>query len=209
MFSSIDQRGRYAYANQPAVGQWNLTRLAETLVPLIDPATARAVELASAVLGDFSREFDEQWLAGMRRKLGLFLEETDDLALIRELLDVMHRSESDFTLTFRQLCAAAEDPGVLPPAFAQWASRWTARLRREPQPASEHAAFMRLVNPAVIPRNHRIEQVIAAAVERGDYGPFEELHAALARPFEERSEFAAYAAAPLPAERVIETFCGT
>jgi uncharacterized protein YdiU (UPF0061 family) len=209
VFSSIDHRGRYAYANQPAVGQWNLTRLAEALVPLIDPKPERAVELATAVLGDFSREFDERWLAGMRRKLGLQLEEAGDLALIRGLLDVMHRSESDFTLTFRSLCAASQDHSVLPPSYAAWGSEWAARLRREPRDPAARAAAMRLVNPAVIPRNHRIEQVIAAATERGDFAPFEELSCVLANPYVEHPSLAIYAAAPLPAERVIETFCGT
>jgi uncharacterized protein YdiU (UPF0061 family) len=209
VFSSIDHRGRYAYANQPAVGQWNLTRFAEALVPLIDSSAERAVELAGAVLGDFSGEFEQRWLAGMRRKLGLFSDETDDLQLIRGLLEVMQRSESDFTLTFRSLCAASEDPAALPPSYAGWAAQWVARLQREPRPSGERCDAMRRVNPAVIPRNHRIEQVIAAVSERGDYAPFEELCRVLADPYRESASLAPYAAAPLPAERVLETFCGT
>ena len=230
VFSSIDQRGRYAYANQPAVAQWNLTRFAETLVPLIDPDTQRAVDLATAVLGEFSVEFDQCWLSGMRRKLGLVLEEPGDLNLVRGLLDVMHKTEADFTQTFRLLCGVAGNPAAgepvagnpaagdpaagtqasaqLPPAFAPWAAEWSARLERESRAPSERAAAMRGVNPWVIPRNHRIEQVIAAAVD-GDYAPFEELNEVLAQPYQERPPFAAYTSAPLPAERVIETFCGT
>jgi uncharacterized protein YdiU (UPF0061 family) len=218
VFSSIDHRGRYAYANQPAAAQWNLARFAETLLPLIDPVIERAIELASEVIGEFSARFDEYWLAGMRRKLGLFLEEEGDAGLAKGLLDSMHKNQADFTLTFRRLCAAAEgaaaDPAVAagflePQAYDAWAQQWRARMAREPQPASEHAAYMRLVNPAVIPRNHRIEAAIQAATARDDFAPFERLCAALARPYEESAEFSAYADAPQPDERVLQTFCGT
>jgi serine/tyrosine/threonine adenylyltransferase len=218
VFSSIDHRGRYAYANQPAAAQWNLARFAETLLPLIDPVIERAIELATDVLGEFSARFEECWLAGMRRKLGLFLEEEGDAGLVKGLLESMHKNQADFTLTFRRLCAAAEgegaDPTVAagfsePQAYDAWAREWRVRMAREPQPASEHAAYMRLVNPAVIPRNHRIEAVIEAATTRDDFAPFEELCAALARPYEERAEFSAYADAPQPDERVLQTFCGT
>jgi uncharacterized protein YdiU (UPF0061 family) len=218
VFSSIDHMGRYAYANQPAAAQWNLARFAETLLTCIDPHMDRAIELATGVIADFSREFDEHWLAGMRRKLGLFTEEEGDPALIRDLLDTMQRGGADFTLTFRRLCAAAEgaagdaalDEMFADPAdFRRWSQRWRARLAREPQPGSEHAAFMRLVNPAVIPRNHRIEAMIAAAVEHGDYAPFGTLMTVLSRPYEDSGAAAPYAAPPLPEERVLQTFCGT
>jgi protein adenylyltransferase len=218
VFSSIDMQGRYAYANQPAAAQWNLARFAETLLAFIDPQNDRAIELATAVIADFSTEFDEYWLAGMRRKLGLFSEEDGDLALVRGLLEVMRRAAADFTLTFRRLCTAAESDaadaalhGLFPePAeFREWAQAWRSRLARELQPGSEHAAFMRLVNPVVIPRNHRIEAVIVAAVEHGDYAPFEELSRVLSRPYEEQPAAAAYANPPLPEERVLQTFCGT
>ncbi len=218
VFSSIDHMGRYAYVNQPAAAQWNLARFAETLLTCIDPQTHGAIELATSVITDFSRQFDEHWLAGMRRKLGLFTEEDGDPVLIGDLLDTMQRGGADFTLTFRRLCAAAE--GVAgdaaldemfadPAGFRQWSQRWRARLAREPQPGSERAAFMRLVNPAVIPRNHRIEAAIVAAVERGDFAPFETLTAVLSRPYEDSDAGAAYAAPPLPEERVLQTFCGT
>jgi uncharacterized protein YdiU (UPF0061 family) len=218
VFSSIDHMGRYAYANQPAAAQWNLARFAETLLTCIDPQMDGAIELATSVITDFSREFDEHRLAGMRRKLGLFTEEEGDPVLIQDLLDTMQRGGADFTLTFRRLCAAAE--GVAgdaaldemfadPAGFRQWSQGWRARLAREPQPGSEHAAFMRLVNPAVIPRNHRIEAAIVAAVERGDFTPFETLTTVLSRPYEDSDAGAAYTAAPLPEERVLQTFCGT
>jgi uncharacterized protein YdiU (UPF0061 family) len=216
VFSSIDHMGRYAYANQPAAAQWNLARFAETLLTCIDPQMDAAIELATSVIADFSREFDEHRLAGMRRKLGLFTEEEGDPILIRDLLDTMQRGAADFTLTFRRLCAAAEGvagdaalDGMFsdPAGYRQWSQGWRARLAREPQPGSEHAAFMRLVNPAVIPRNHRIEAAIVAAVERGDFAPFETLTSVLSRPYQDSD--AAYAAPPLPEERVLQTFCGT
>ena len=218
VFSSIDHRGRYAYANQPAAAQWNLARFAETLLPLIDPDGARAIELATAAVGEFTGHFEADWLAAMRRKLGLFLEEDTDRVLVRSLLDLLHANHCDFTLAFRTLCAAAESAdanGAMaamfaePPAFLAWEAGWKERLGREPQHPSEHAALMRRVNPFIIPRNHRIEATIRAAVDRDDFAPFEELSAALSRPFEERAAFAGYADPPEPAERVLQTFCGT
>lgn len=218
VFSSIDHRGRYAYANQPAAAQWNLARFAETLLALIDGSSDRALELAGEIVAAFSAEFDECWLAGMRRKLGLFLEEDGDSGLIRALLDAMQSNQADFTLTFRRLCAAAEseagDAAVAgsfadPSQYLEWARRWRSRLAREPQPGSDHAAFMRLVNPAVIPRNHRIESVITAAVQHADFAPFEEFSQVLSRPYEELPAFAGYTNPPRSDERVTQTFCGT
>lgn len=208
VFSSIDGRGRYAYGNQAAAAQWNLARFAETLLPLID-ANGHAVEMATGVIDEFSREFGNQWLSGMRRKLGLFTEEDGDGALIQGLLDIMQRSHSDFTLTFRRLCAAAESEAADLALDAGWVREWRARFAREPQPASEHAALMRLVNPAFIPRNHRIEVVIVAAVEQENFAPFEELTQVLSRPYEEQPAFEDYAKPPQPEERVLQTFCGT
>jgi uncharacterized protein YdiU (UPF0061 family) len=223
VFSSIDQRGRYAYANQPAAAQWNLARFAETLLPLIDSQLENAVGQATEVLAEFTPRFDAHWLAGMRSKLGLCTAEEGDPALIGALLDAMQREHADFTLTFRRLCAAAEsgaagsgaDVAVEslfvqdPAAFRQWMLLWRARLAREAQPQGAPAARMRLANPAVIPRNHRIEAVIVAAVERGDSAPFEALLRVLSRPYEEQPGSAEFAAPPLPEERVLQTFCGT
>jgi uncharacterized protein YdiU (UPF0061 family) len=218
VFSSIDRRGRYAYANQPAAAQWNLARFAETLLPLIDSQVDSAVEQATAVLAEFTPRFDAHWLAGMRSKLGLCTAEDGDAALIRALLDAMQREHADFTLTFRGLCDAADsaaDAAVEslfvqePAAFRQWALAWRARLAREAQPGNSPAARMRLANPAVIPRNHRIEAVIVAAVERGDTAPFAAMLRVLARPYEDQPEAAEFALPPRPEERVLQTFCGT
>ncbi len=208
VFSAIDETGRYAYGNQPRIAQWNLARFAETLLPLIDPDPQRAVDLASEVIAAFASRYDTHWLDGMRRKLGISSAEDKDRELIQALLDDMHANAADFTLTFRRLCSAAQDcknPGV-PDA---WFANWQARLGRDPQGLAERVAAMRASNPAIIPRNHRVEQAIEAAIERDDFAPFHALLAALATPYEERSEFVPYAEAPRPDERVTQTFCGT
>jgi uncharacterized protein YdiU (UPF0061 family) len=218
VFSSIDRFGRYAYGNQPQAAAWNLARFAETLLPLIDPEPARAAELAGAVIAAFSAQFGEHWLAGLSRKIGLSTREADDARLLEELLEAMHRGQADFTLTFRALCDAAEsadgDAGVRalfaePQQYDAWAQNWRARLAREAAEPRLRAAAMRGVNPAFIPRNHQIERVIAAATDGGDFAPFEELSAVLSHPYRTQAEFASYAVAPKPEERVLQTFCGT
>src|SRR6202041_2914448 len=164
VFSSIDRRSRYAYANQPHAALWNLARFAETLLPIIDADGDRAVALAGEALAVFSTRFADESQAGMRRKLGLTAHEDGDAALADDLLDAMHRNQADFTLTFRGLCEAAEgeagDPGVRssfanPRDYDQWAVRWRARLARDPLDPRSRAAAMRQGNPAGIPPNHR------------------------------------------------------
>ena len=151
----------------------------------------------------------------MRRKIGLFTARDGDEALVQDLLDAMAKNHADFTLTFRRLSDAAGDRRrrvraqfTDPAAFDEWAIRWRQRLADEPQSAAERQAAMRAVNPAFIPRNHRVEAVIAAAVNN-DYAPFEELLTVLSKPFEDQPAFAAYAEPPLPEQRVLQTFCGT
>ncbi|MGB6310887.1 MAG: YdiU family protein [Steroidobacteraceae bacterium] len=223
VFSSIDRQGRYAYGNQPHAAVWNLARFAETLLPIIDPNADRAVELATEALSVFAPRFSNESLAGMRRKLGLDGCEEGDAALADDLLDAMHRNQADFTLTFRALSDAAEvgaaeaetaDRRVRelfanPRDYDEWAARWRARLAREALQPQARAAAMRRVNPAYIPRNHRIEQVILAAVERQDFAPFAQLSEVLARPYTMREGLESYADAPQAAERVRQTFCGT
>jgi uncharacterized protein YdiU (UPF0061 family) len=218
VFSSIDSQGRYAYGNQPQAGAWNLARFAETLLPLIDAIPERAVESASAVLSGFATRFQDCWLDGFRAKLGLSTVHDGDRALAEDLLQTMQRNQADFTLTFRALCEAAADNSadarlrelfVNGQDYDTWALRWRALLAIEARLPVARAAAMRLVNPAYIPRNHRIEQVIVAAVEQEDFSPFEELLSALSQPYEDRAAFERYAAAPLPNERVLQTFCGT
>ena len=217
VFSSIDSFGRYAYTNQPAVAQWNLARLAETLIGLIDPDTDKAIALATEVLEPFIDQFDGLFLTGMRRKLGLVAAEDGDGELIRNLLTLMQESHADFTLTFRSLALMAGDPREEPRVSALfsttsnivgWLRDWRQRLTREPQTATERSAGMRAVNPAFIPRNHRVEAALSAA-ESGDYAPFRKLLSVLQRPYEEQPDAAEYSQPPQPSERVLQTFCGT
>jgi uncharacterized protein YdiU (UPF0061 family) len=217
VFSSIDEYGRYAYANQPRIALWNLTRLAECLLPLFSDDQDTAVGEAQDLLAAFGDAFNDAYKAGLRKKLGLFTAREEDQLLAQGLLDTMAAGQADFTLTFRSLSAAAGSGDVgevralfeKPAAFDEWAVRWRERLALEPQPAAERARAMAAVNPAFIPRNHRIEAVIQAAVANDDYAPFEELLAVLAKPYEDQPDFAAYADPPKPEERVCRTFCGT
>ena len=217
VFSSIDEMGRYAYANQPQIALWNLTRLAECLLPLFSDDQDKAIEQAQFILGDFAEKFTAAYQAGLRKKIGLFTARDGDEALVQDLLDAMAKNQADFTLTFRRLSDAAGDADnsdsvraqfTDPTAFDEWAVRWRQRLTQEPQSAAERQAAMRAVNPAFIPRNHRVEAVIAAAVNN-DYAPFEELLTVLSKPYEDQPEFAAYTEPPLPEQRVLQTFCGT
>jgi uncharacterized protein YdiU (UPF0061 family) len=217
VFSSIDQHGRYAYANQPQIATWNLARFAETLLPLMDEDQEKAVEQAQEVLAGFAARFEAAYSAGMRQKLGLRSEAEGDLELAGEFLQRLAADQVDFTLAFRRLSDAA---GSAPDAalasmfkneqgFSSWLERWRSRTMQEPDDAGDRAARMRAVNPAFIPRNHRVEAMIEAAVEREDFAPFEELLVVLAQPFEDQASFQRYMDPPEPHERVSQTFCGT
>jgi serine/tyrosine/threonine adenylyltransferase len=219
VFSSIDSHGRYAYGNQPAMAQWNMARFAETLLTLIDSDGQRAVDLATAVVNSFREHFESSWIAGLRRKIGLVTSEEGDAALIGRLLEMMQQAGADYSLSFRRLgAAAAADPGTAADHFfgaepsadlTEWLAAWRARLARDPQRADERASSMRAVNPAYIPRNHRVEAAIAAATEQGDFGPFREMLAVWSRPYEDQPGREAYLLPPRPDERVLQTFCGT
>jgi uncharacterized protein YdiU (UPF0061 family) len=225
VFSSIDEYGRYAYANQPPIANWNLARFAETLLPLLIAESGgdrdRAVERAMEILGEFQSRYERHWLAGMRAKLGLTREEAGDLALAKDFLAGMEGQGVDFTLAFRALADTAEAvdasrEGGLRRLWADdakldgWLPRWRARLNAEAVAPAQRAAAMRAVNPLYIPRNHRVEEALAAAVDLGDYAPFERLLAVLERPFEERPGLSAYAGpATVEQSRGYMTFCGT
>ena len=204
VFSSIDEGGRYAYSNQPRMAQWNLFRLAECLLPLLADTEEAAVAEAELALDRYKDAFNEAYLTAMRGKLGLATAQDDDLALSQDLLKLMAAEQADFTITFRRLCAVTPE---LSPAFDEWLTRYRRRLVDEPDDG--RGDRMRRHNPAVIPRNHRIEAVIRAAVDRNDFAPFHEMLAALRDPFTERPEFAIYQQPPEPAEEVLQTFCGT
>ncbi|QFT83887.1 hypothetical protein FIU88_02760 [Halomonas sp. THAF12] len=218
VFSSIDERGRYAFVNQPPIAQWNLARFAETLLALIDEDRERAIERATAVLKAFEDRFEASRMRVMRAKLGLVTEEEGDAALVEDWLATMQAARADFTLSFRRLADALEGPEGEARLAAElfgdreapeaWLSRWRERLSREDADAAELARRLRGVNPAVIPRNHRVAEAIAAA-ENDDFGPFEALLAAITRPFEAPTGEVDYTRPPQDDERVLRTFCGT
>lgn len=218
VYSSIDRNGRYAYGQQPRIALWNLTRFAETLLPLLADVEADAVAEAEAALAGFARCFEDAYHGGLNRKLGLGAVRDGDPALAGDLLKRMAENQADFTLTFRSLCGAAKGPEgdgavrdlfVDPTAYDGWAAAWRARLAAEGREPAETAAGMRAVNPAFIPRNHQVEAMIAAAVERGDFAPFETFLTVLARPYADQPEHARYAQAPEGGGVSYRTFCGT
>jgi uncharacterized protein YdiU (UPF0061 family) len=217
-FSSIDRGGRYAFANQPRVAHWNLAKLAEALLPILAEDEDEAVRLATARLERFPAIFEAAHARVLRAKLGLFQEEDEDMALAADLLERLATNEVDHALFFRGLCASAIDADADAAvaalfadggAFRDWAERWRLRLARESATAGARADAMRGVNPAFIPRNHRVEEAIAAAVIRADFEPFETLVRVLARPYEDQPAFAYLSDPPTPDERVHATFCGT
>jgi protein adenylyltransferase len=199
VFSSIDTRGRYAYANQPNIAQWNLARLAETLLPLIDADEKLAIARAADVINAFPAQYERYWLSGIRAKLGLLTEDEADFNLASGFLTAMEGKKVDFTLAFRYLADAAsgqEQPirGLFadPAAYNLWSEHWRARLAREAVEPAARAQTIRRVNPAFIARNHRVEEALSAAVEHGDYAPFETLLKILSHPFDDQPEFAAF-----------------
>jgi uncharacterized protein YdiU (UPF0061 family) len=191
VFSSIDRFGRYAYGKQPQIAGWNLARLGEALMPLFDENQDKALAMANESLQRYGALFGDAYLAGLRRKFGLFTAQEGDDALIQGFLKLLMDGGLDYTLAFRHL-----GRGETPIDDGGWAEKYRARLALEPQDAATRRAAMDAVNPAYIPRNHRVEAALSAAIDNDDYGPFEELLAVLARPFEERREFAAYAEPP-------------
>ena len=216
VFSSIDTRGRYAYANQPLILSWNMARLGETLIPLVYPDKDRAIKVLTEALQRVQPLYKTYWLAGMRTKIGLSTEDPDDLELVNELLSVMEAGAADFTLVFRRLsqtlCGDAapvrqlfDDPG----AFDIWALRWHDRLAKDKMTPEATAQAMDRVNPIYIPRNHKVEEALSAAVDLEDMAPFTDLLAVLSHPFDEVTGNETYAA-PAPFAAIpYQTFCGT
>jgi uncharacterized protein YdiU (UPF0061 family) len=216
VFSSIDRMSRYAYGNQPRIAHWNLTRLAEGMLPLLSEDEAEAMELAQVALSAFAARFERAYHGGLAHKLGLRDAREGDVALAATILDAMAVNQVDFTLFFRRLgvAVAGEDEPVRalfidPTAFDAWAVDWRLRLAEEPQHADIRRAAMEAVNPAFIPRNHRVEAMIVAAVERDDFGPFETMLELLSRPYQDQPDFTEFAGPPEAHERVLATFCGT
>jgi uncharacterized protein YdiU (UPF0061 family) len=222
VFSSIDRQGRYAFGNQPQITSWNLARFAETLLPLIAPSQEEAIELATKAVQGFSDQYHQHHLRGMRSKLGLFSPEArrepqieasleeHDAQLIADLLQWMESEGADFTLTFRALSDDhAHDSIFQKDSIQGWLTRWWKRLDQEPLPRPKILARMRSANPAIIARNHRVEEALRAATQNSDLLPLNQFLAALRDPFSESAGSSVYAAPPLNEDPDYYTTCGT
>lgn len=210
VFSSIDTQGRYAYGNQPVIGGWNLARFAESLLPLLHDDEDQAVTLAQEKISVFNELYHANWVAGMRAKLGIFNEETQDEALINGILSMMKKHGADYTNTFSALTFNTMEETVLfgTPEFAQWQELWQARLGRQKESKESSNQLMQNSNPAVIPRNHRVEEALEAAVEQRDYSVMERLLAVLSNPYAHSGDQAEYSTLPATTTPY-RTFCGT
>lgn len=211
VFSSIDAQGRYAYGNQPYIGGWNLARFAESLLPLLDDNQEQAVKMAQDAISNFSILYQSNWIAGMRAKLGIFNEEEQDEALIDNLLQMMQKHEADYTNTFRALTFDTNEGIALleTSEFVQWKKVWEERLGRQQQSKADSHEMMRNNNPGVIPRNHRVEEALEAAVKDGDYSKMERLLQVLSTPYAHNPEQADYTILPEASSCPYQTYCGT
>ncbi|ANE47898.1 hypothetical protein SY83_18170 [Paenibacillus swuensis] len=211
VFSSIDSQGRYAYGNQPRIAAWNLARLAESLLPLLHDDEDEAVKLAENAIAGFGTRYQAHWLAGMRAKLGIHNEEPQDESLIDKLLELMEKHRADYTNTFRALSLDNPEETVMfgTSEFKEWHEQWQARLGRQQEPITSSRELMRVSNPAVIPRNHLVEEALEAAVEEEDYSVMKQLIEVLASPFDYSVNQDKYCSLPQTSIGRYRTYCGT
>lgn len=217
-FSAIDYYGRYAYANQPNIAAWNLTRFADAIITLLDNKLDKAILLAKTELEKFPQLYQKYWLIEMRKKFGLITERADDVGLFTDYLNLLEKHQADFHLSFRSLCYYGQNNlkarnfhKIYPenPAYKKWYLAYDARLKYESSTIRQRQPLMLKANPAYIPRNHLVEEVIWQAVKYNDFSYFEKLHKILAKPYNEQQKNIKYM---LPAEIIDEnyqTFCGT
>lgn len=211
VFSSIDRGGRYAYGNQPYIAAWNLTRFAEALVPLLHENEEEAIKIAEDAISKFGDLYHNKWMNGMRAKLGIFDEEDEDKELIVNLLNIMEKNNADYTNTFRALTFDKLSDIVMADTleFKQWYEKWQERLGKQSQSKDVSHQLMKNSNPAIIPRNHRVEEALEAAVKEGDYSVMEKLLNVLSNPYAHSPEQEDYAIPPGPSKKPYKTFCGT
>ncbi|EPY2307504.1 protein adenylyltransferase SelO [Clostridium sporogenes] len=211
VFSSIDIYGRYAYGNQPNIAAWNLARLAETLLPLLHINPNEAIRIAENAVSHFTKLYKNNWLSGMRAKLGIFNEEFQDEYLIEDLLSIMHKYGADYTNTFRALTFDNIEDTVLfgKVEFDKWYKLWQERLTRQEESKLSSKQLMKSSNPSVIPRNHRVEEALEAAVKEGDYSVMEKLLDALSNPYAYSKEQDYYSKLSEPSTCPYQTYCGT
>ncbi|HQC70941.1 MAG TPA: YdiU family protein [Sedimentibacter sp.] len=207
VFSSIDTYGRYVYKNQPKIAVWNLSRFAETLLPLLHEKNDKAIKLAQDAVAEFYELYHNNWISGMRKKLGIFNEEAEDEALIEELLYIMHKNNEDYTNTFIKLTFGntLNDSAE----YKEWHNKWQARLQRQNKTKDKLFELMKNSNPAVIPRNHRVEEALRTADENEDYSVMDKLISVLKNPFAHSADQKEYAELPPPSFCNYKTFCGT
>ena len=210
VFSSIDHQGRYAYGNQPHIAQWNLARLAEAILPLLHDECENAIDIAEEALNGFGVKYEEKWQSMMRAKLGLFDKQEGDESLITDLLVWMQRSGADYTNTFMCLTEnnLSQDKIYNDSFFKEWHARWQMQLAKYVKQSKSSLTLMRTSNPSVIPRNHKMEQVLKDATS-GDLKPLKNFLAALKTPYKNCSDLKPYQDPPSQEERVCQTFCGT
>lgn len=210
VFSSIDHNGRYAYANQPFIAQWNLVKLANALLPLIDSDSQKAIKLAENKINSFSEIYKNKWLSMMGAKLGLINLKDGDEKLISDLLNWMHKNGADYTNTFRDLATQNifQEQIYSDRQFKSWAQLWQARLQENSQPLESAFKLMKDSNPAIIARNHKVEEALKAATQK-DLKPFHALLEALKTPHKDSPDLKAYKLSAPPEQGVYKTFCGT
>lgn len=211
VFSSIDREGRYSYGNQPNMGIWNLSRFAETLIPLIDEDENQAIKLCKDEISNFSNLHHSYWLKGMMSKLGIFDESSENEALIETLLTLMNKYEADYTNTFRTLTLdkCENDQVFENQELKDWHRLWKQRLSTQDESFEESLNLMKQNNPSVIPRNHRVEEALSAAESRRDYSVMEQLLKVLKNPFDYSDDYEEYSTLPSHTKVPYETYCGT
>ncbi len=220
VFSSIDRQGRYAFGAQPAIGQWNLSRLAETLLPLMDDDEDKALEMAKTALDQYGPIFMASWTQEMAPKFGMVpnKEPETDREIIRQFLSLLQKHNVDFTNSFQSLTIALMNEEGLKKvkaifqedgSFDIWFEQWKARIGSSEQEISVACKIMTRANPIYIPRNHLVEEAIDVATSKGDFSFMEKLLKAIGTPFEKKAGFNRYELPPKPEEEVHQTFCGT
>ena len=210
VFSSIDHNGRYAYFNQPGITKWNLARFAETLLPLIDKNKDKAIKIATEIINNFGKIYKKNWLEMMRKKLGLIEKKNNDEKLINDLLSLLHEQKADYTNTFCSLMNedVQNDKIFNNKEFIDWHQKWKERLAKNNNSTEESLKLMRSVNPIVIPRNHKVEEVLEAA-NKDDLNPFHDFLKVLEKPYENQIKNNNYQSPAPPSEKKYQTFCGT
>ena len=210
VFSSIDHNGRYAYFNQPDITKWNLARFAETLLPLIDKNKDKAIKIATEIINNFDEIYKKNWLEMMRKKLGLIEKKNNDEKLINDLLSLLHEQKADYTNTFCSLMNedVQNDKIFNNKEFIDWHQKWKERLAKNTNSTEESFKLMRSVNPIVIPRNHKVEEVLEAA-NKDDLNPFHDFLKVLEKPYENQIKNNNYKSPAPPSEKKYQTFCGT